>query len=266
MDSERIRRRERRLARAAAAAGLPAPANVPAAAPRPGVFVGPPARVVVTRVHGERVYFTVANPEDVIQAHHMAGAFYEPEELAIIARHFPIGGAFLDIGANVGNHTLYAAKFLHARRVVCIEPNPEAIALLRANVALNGVEGAVDLTHLGLGLSDHSGAGAGMRVPPRNLGGARMVEGRGDLRLERADALLAGERFDLIKIDVEGMELQVLAGLEGLLAQHRPKIFVEVDNANAEGFAAWTAGAGYGVIESFRRYRANTNHLIGPLP
>lgn len=231
-----------------------------------GVFVSPLAQVVRTSVLGEPVFFTVVNRRDEIQKHHLMGAFYEPEELAIITRHFPMGGRFLDIGTNIGNHTLYVAKFLRASRIVCIEPNPAAIAVLESNIMLNGIHRVTDTTHLGIGLTDHAAEAASMRVPAKNLGGSRVIEGSGDIRLERADVLLAGQEFDLVKIDVEGMELSVLSGMSGLLATHRPKMFVEVDNTNADGFEAWRKASGYQVLERFQRYSSNVNYLIGPQP
>ena len=229
-----------------------------------GVFVTPLAQVVRTTVHGEPVFFTVINARDEIQKYHLTGAFYEPEELAIIARHFPMGGAFLDIGTNIGNHTLYVAKFLRASRIVCIEPNPAAISVLESNIMLNGIQRVVDAQYLGIGLSDHASENASMRVPVKNLGGSRVIEGAGDIRLARADVLLADQMFDLVKIDVEGMELLVLSGMEGLLKSHRPKMFVEVDNANADGFHRWVDKVGYTVIEQFQRYPTNVNYLVGP--
>lgn len=233
---------------------------------RRGTFVSPLAHVVRTVIHGEPIFFTVGNPFDAIQRCHMEGRFYEQEELAIIARHFPIGGTFLDVGANVANHTVYVAKFLHASRIVCIEPNPPAIALLESNVWLNGLAKVVDGSFLGVGLSDQRKENVGFRYSGRNLGGARAVEGEGSIRLERADTLLAGQRFDFIKIDVEGMELAVLSGMSAMLATHRPKMFIEVDNGNAQGFAAWLEGSGYRVVEQFRRYSANINYLVAPVP
>jgi FkbM family methyltransferase len=233
---------------------------------RGGLFISPLGHVVRTTVLREPVLFTVNNPKDEIQKHHLQGAFYEPEELAMIARHFPLGGSFLDIGANIGNHTLYVAKFLRASRVVCIEPNPPAIAVLESNVWLNGLTRIVDGSHLGIGLSDSAQASVAIKYSSRNLGGGRVVPGDGGIRLERADSLLAGQRFDFIKIDVEGMEIAVLSGMSGLLATHRPKMFIEVDNANAAAFQTWLAEAGYQVLEEYKRYRTNTNYLIAPKP
>lgn len=233
-------------------------------AERRGVFVAPLARVVRCEVHGEPVFFTVANPRDEIQRHHLAGGFYEPEELAIIARHFPLGGRFLDIGANVGNHSLYLAKFLRAALVLPVEPNPLATELLLANLHLNGVAGRADLRFLGIGLSDHAAESSAVRAPRRNLGAGRLVEGEGGIRIACGDDLFAGMAFDLVKVDVEGMELQVLAGLEGLVRANRPKLFIEVDGLNDHGFRAWLDLMGYRIADQFRRYERNMNYLAEP--
>jgi Met-10+ like-protein len=58
------------------------------------------------------------------------GVFYEREELEIIATHFK-GGTFVDIGANVGNHSIFAAKFLGASKVIAFEPNPTAYVIFK---------------------------------------------------------------------------------------------------------------------------------------
>ncbi len=228
------------------------------------VYVAPPARVVRSRVLGEWVFFAVDNEKDVIQAEHAAGRFYEPEELEILRRHFPLGGRFCDIGANVGNHSVFAAKFLRARRVVLVEPNPLAIPLLTANIMLNGLEDVCDLSRLGVGLSDGAVAQASIRTGRNNLGGARVKEGEGEIPIRSGDALLEGEDFDLIKIDVEGMEMKVLAGLDGVLARNPVPIFIEVDQKNYAAFDQWAARWGYEKLEEFQRYPTNRNYLIRP--
>jgi len=212
-------------------------------------------------IEGRVVNFCITRPRDIIQSQHMKGRFYEAPELADLARVFPHGGTFVDIGANIGNHTLWAALFMGAGRVIAFEPNPKAIEILVPNVMVNGLSDVVDLSHLGLGLGAEASGGFGVERMPGNLGAAKLAAGTGDLRVERADSLLEGQTPDMIKIDVEGMEMDVLAGLSGVLSRCRPALFVEVDASNAGAFADWSAQNGYAVAKTYSRYEDNLNHL-----
>lgn len=236
----------------------------------PGQYLGPvtitpDCRVVRAVIWGQPVYFTLTNPKDVIQRQHQSGAFYEPEELEIIRRWCPPGAVFVDIGANIGNHSLFALKFLHVARLIPFEPNPVAIDILTSNLALNGELHRCDLTHLGFGLSDVAQAGLQIELdqPNKNLGGGRLVEG-GDLAVIRGDDALAGTHVDFIKIDVEGMEMRVLRGLAQTIAASRPVFFIEVDEAKRAEFLAWVTEAGYDIRATYRRYAVNENFLLVP--
>ena len=221
-------------------------------------------QVVRSVIWGEPVYFTITNPRDTIQRQHYAGQFYEPEELEIIRQWCQPGAVFCDIGANIGNHAIFALKFLRPAEVILFEPNPVAIAVLLSNLELNGVMDRCDLAHLGIGLSDHETAGMSVVAPGRNLGAGRLVHTGGTLEVRRGDNMLAGRHVDFLKIDVEGMEIGVLEGLAATIAASRPKIFVEVDRTNRAAFAAWSKANGYAARARFRRYRANENFLMVP--
>lgn len=231
---------------------------------RDAVYRTPMAEIVCSKVWGKPVFFTITNPKDVIQKKHAQGKFYEEEELEIIRRHCRPGMVFCDIGSNIGNHALFALKFLHVAKVILFEPNPVAIALLRSNLTLNGVMDQCDDQHLGYGLSDSSAQGLGMDVPGRNLGAGRMVEGSGDLEVIRGDDALAGQQIDFIKMDVEGMEMRALAGLRETIARTRPILFIEVDMENIDAFQAWVVENRYEVRDTYKRYRANKNFLLVP--
>ena len=230
--------------------------------------ITPTGQVVRSVIHGQPVQFFIANPSDTIQRVHARGEFYEPEELDIIRRWCPPGAIFCDIGSNVGNHAIYALKFMHASRVILFEPNPDAIALLLTNLGLNGLLPRCDTAHLGFGLSDHSADGKSIEVSGRNLGGGHITDSTepagGSISLRRGDDLLADVSPDFLKIDVEGMEIAVLAGLAELIARCRPIIFIEVDNRNREAFLRWVADNQYAARATFRRYRANENFLLVP--
>ena len=217
-------------------------------------------------VAGREVFFFVVNRQDEIQRHHAYGQFYEIEELEMIAQYFPRGGVFVDIGANVGNHTIYVCHYLHPMQVIVIEPNPVAIPILKINVALNGLQRQVDLSHLGVGLSDAPGK-ARACVPLDNLGGTEMhmTEEPDGLPLIRGDVILLQRRIDFIKLDVEGMEMRVLTGLAGTIAKWRPPMFIEVDDNNAAAFHAWVKTYNYVAVRKHRRYQTNENHMVLPV-
>ena len=228
----------------------------------PSVFVTPPCQVIRSVVWGEPIFFTVTNGKEKIQQHHARGQFYEAEELEIIRQYCRPGQIFCDIGSNVGNHAIFALKFLRVTKVIVFEPNPDLVEILLSNLALNGVLDLCDTSHLGFGLSDQAQSGLSIHAPNRNLGAGRLVEDGGDLAVIRGDDALAGQRVDFIKIDVEGMELKALSGLEETIRANRPTLFVEVDRENTDAFGDWVKAHGYAIKARFKRYRANENFLL----
>ena len=201
---------------------------------------------------------------DPIQNAWRRGEFFEQEELALLSGHVKSGAHVIDIGANVGNHALYFATRMQAARVVVVEPNPLALAPLVANVVVNRLTDVIDLGALGVGLSDVSQGGYGMKRHDRNLGATKMFEGRGRLEVHAGDDLFADETPDLIKIDVEGMEMKVLSGLEKIISTHRPVILIEVDGENDDAFQAWRSAHRYETVQTVRHSRKNCNYLVKP--
>jgi len=124
------------------------------------------------------------------------------------------GDTFVDVGANVGWFTLIAAKAVGPTgRVVAVEPEPRNAAKLRGNVAANGFG---NVTVLEKAASDTPGT---LSLHIADLGENHSVAdlgyGRGTVSVEavRLDDAITGP-VRLIKVDVEGYEAQVLAGLE----------------------------------------------------
>lgn len=219
--------------------------------------------VTTTQIKGEVIRFFVVNDSDIIQKRHAIGAFYEVEELAIISEFFDPGSTFVDIGTNVGNHAIYVSKYLRPGHVILFEPNPPAIEILTINLLLNGLLDKVNINHLGFGLAEIEGE-ATPKIPVDNLGGTQLVSASeaGTIKLARGDRLLANEPVGFLKIDVEGMELGVLSGLEQTIRRNRPRMFVEVENKNIPSFLAWAEARDYKVAKTFRRYRTNENFLL----
>lgn len=226
----------------------------------------PPMMITRARIGGRDLVICTNYEKDPIQRTLRGGAFYEAADLHEVAKFLPPQARVLDVGANIGNHALYFSTQCGAASVIVVEPNPVALAPLVANIVLNDLGGIIRTEALGIGLGARSRTGMTMSSRDHNLGGARMMgDPQGQLEIHPGDALFADESFDLLKIDVEGMEMRVLAGLEQTIARCRPLIFIEVDEANATAFADWCAAQSYVPRYEVQRYAANRNYLLQPI-
>lgn len=219
---------------------------------------------VHVRIRNRDVTFCLNTAPDPIQNAHRAGKFYEQTELDALLALLPTQATVLDIGANVGNHALFLALFGQAARVVVIEPNPPALEPLVGNVLANRLEGVIDLGFLGFGLGETDSEGWGMGHHRRNLGGTRMKPGGGSLRVRRGDDVFPDLMPDLVKIDVEGMEMAVLAGLERMIDRARPLILVEIRDTHRDDFRNWAQARGYRIDTPGKKNRQYTNFLLRP--
>lgn len=220
-------------------------------------------RVFISQVErfGVRPLFLVRHKEDWIQGHHFRGVFYSVEELSLISDYFT-PGTFLDVGANVGNHSVFAATALGADRVIACEPNPTASAILLCNIALNHLGKVIE--HVPFALSDRQGTALAVEKE-LNLGATQVMEGPGSLELRRGDDMFSHENITFVKIDVEGAELAVLEGLKETINRCRPNMLVEVDDRSRDGFEAFCRDARYKVAASLQAYAGQSNLIVVPL-
>lgn len=177
---------------------------------------------------------------------------------------------FLDVGANIGNHSIFFSSYF--KRVVAVEPNPLARELLKLNLQINGVHN-VDVRTVGL--SDRQ-ATAILSVCQDNLGASRLQElaiatselsGRiideVEIELLPGDNILESDiPIGLIKIDVEGWEHQVLIGLARTLERYHPVVVIEqlageIDpNTRSSAATDFLAGLGYRPFEFQQIFRS----------
>jgi len=152
---------------------------------------------------------------------------------AVIDAILAPGGTYVDIGANIGIHTLRAARRVQPHgRVYAFEANPETAARLRAHVSINRL---ANVTVFDVALSDHVGRGV-LKPGLEPHAGTFTLEphGRGarghEISTARGDDVLSRIRPRgrvLVKIDVEGHEFHVLRGLHGWLSANRPVVMME---------------------------------------
>jgi FkbM family methyltransferase len=176
--------------------------------------------------------------EGIDFAIYLMGAF-EPETVRAYGQIVRPGMTVLDIGANVGAHTLHLARLVgDAGRVVAFEPTDWAFAKLQANLALNP-EIARRVTPIQAFLVDRDDREVAAEVPaswpldgrdvhPKLRGRAMTVAGATATTLDAWLAQAKVEQVGFVKMDVDGHECSVLAGAAEMLARDRPTILLEI--------------------------------------
>src|SRR6516162_5531443 len=147
------------------------------------------------------------------------------------AQRLPANALFVDVGAHIGTHTIYALRTGRFARAVAFEPEPRNARLLAMNIEENGLSEAVTV------VGKAAGAAAGtavLHLHPRNTGAHAIdvppsVDGQSSLSVsvvrvedELAARGVSPSEVALVWIDVEGYEPQVLQGLAGLMAHVVP--------------------------------------------
>lgn len=168
------------------------------------------------------------------------------------------GDGFLDIGANFGFHTLFAAKKIGAKgQIVAIEPIPKNLRILRKNIQLNGIARNTRIEEAAI--SDSSAPFVAMGATaggPDVTAAIHLKPTEGTLKVpNRAwDSFSWSREFapNLVKIDIEGAELSALkSGVEFLKRVH-PILLIEVHvnllpefGATAEDLTDFLSRLGY---------------------
>lgn len=152
--------------------------------------------------------------------------FFEYDELEYLRDIIGQNKDILDIGANIGNHTIFFGKVLKAKSIHSFEPVSEFYDILKRNVSLNRLDDIVTPHNVALG--NESGKARIKYFNPDELGSTQIEENNeGDMILQRLDDF-EFDNIDFIKIDVETFEYNLLLGAKQTLAKHSPLIFIEI--------------------------------------
>ncbi len=195
-------------------------------------------------------------------------------EVDLLLELLPQGATVVDVGAFVGTHTLAFARHAGgACRVHAFEPNPWSFELLARNLDLNDVR---NVSAYRVALSDAAGAlgFAHAAESGGNFGHAELVDPREaeGLIVEATTLDAIGLRqCDLMKIDVEGMEADVLRGGRITLDRCRPIVYCEC-NALEQGWPVFGLMRQHGYacwghcFAAFNpdNFRGNAENLFGP--
>jgi FkbM family methyltransferase len=153
---------------------------------------------------------------------------YEPQETQLASRLLGPGMTVADVGANWGYFTLLCAHRVGATgRVLALEPHPRLVTLLAGNVGRNGLS-QVEVLRVAAGAAAGSTPFVGFDERGGNWGVSRAARGNDLTDFEAPAATLDGllderrlDRVDLVKIDIEGAEVDALQGMTAGLMRGR---------------------------------------------
>ena len=199
-----------------------------------------------------RFYLPYYNIDFIQKTIVSSGNYFEINNLNYICKQWHCGiigeviktKAVLDIGANIGNHTLYYTKECGAGSVYCFEPVKDTFATLKKNIEINGIENAVHLFNKGVG---HASCKAKISTYNKENIGGTIIEPSisGDIEVISIDELEIIEDIGLVKIDVEGFEIEVLKGMLKTLCRNKPYIAIEIRDRNFEEAQSILSSFGY---------------------
>lgn len=207
---------------------------------------------------GQKVRMWLPDADEWISRQIIHGTFYEEGVLRFLQKYLDKNSVVIDVGASIGNHAVFFGLF--CKKVYAFEPLKEAFDLMVRNVVENSLPN-IDVKNQAV--AARAGRLTLRRVFEKNIGMAYWWYAEEDFpkRLDHpilipyvgeatAEAVTLNEAIednvDLVKIDVEGMEMEVLSGARNLIDRCRPMLVVEVMPSRTDSeFLKWCRDNGY---------------------
>ena len=192
---------------------------------------------------------------------------YEPDIAAVFRSRLAPGATVLDVGAHIGYFTVLAAQAVGPRgTVISVEPQRRVRDELNRNIALNGL---TNVEVHGVAAYDAAGERQLYLEKPDSTGQASLRAGdhgpTETIQAQTVDQLVRGRDISLVKIDAEGAERNILAGMRETLTRCRPELVIEVTDGflrafghSADELHAYLGGFGYSAFEI-------TDHGLEPI-
>jgi FkbM family methyltransferase len=215
----------------------------------------------------------IVHRRDGIGRHIAKYGAHEPVVTAWIASHLKDSapGIFIDVGANIGWHTVHAARHQAVETVVAFEPEPLNASLLDQNLLINNIDNVV-ICACALGASSglarlhrYKNSNRGRHSLTRDYGyGSRLVPLR---ELDRElNSLGLGDRSILVlKIDVEGFEPAVIEGASQSLARTKAIVLEFSPSLSREGGLSIHAMIAQLHRSGFKPYSLASNGRLEPI-
>ncbi len=147
---------------------------------------------------------------------------YEKDEINILSKIIKKNSIIIDIGANIGNHSIAFSKI--AKEIYSFEAHPKTFEILKFNC-----QNYKKIKIYNIGISDKKGFLFFTKNKTYNVGGKQLrKKGAVKSKINKLDNLIKlKKKIELIKIDIEGHEYKALLGMKNLLKNNDSKLFIE---------------------------------------
>ncbi|MFI7481960.1 FkbM family methyltransferase [Kocuria sp. M1R5S2] len=180
---------------------------------------------------GRTFTFTGYSDDHIVQTLKRTARFYEHDLLDFLIGAVDGDGWLVDVGANLGNHSVYLATHSN-NAVIAIEPERDNLRLLRMNLEANSVVDRVEV-HNCATWDEHAQLSLHQNIPS-NRGTFRAdSDDQGGIAGVPLDEIIGNRRVAAIKIDVEGAEYRTLKGATTTLGEQHPILSVEIHTPHA---------------------------------
>lgn len=184
--------------------------------------------------------------------------FYEINTLNFIRENYGQIKKIVEVGANIGNHTLYYCSQLNAYQIYCFEPNKINRSVLEKNIELNHLESKVTVFDVALGEKQGTGVEKSFSISNTGMNRIEIADDKnaGNISIKPMDEY-GFENIDFIKIDVEGFEIPVLLGAKDTIMRNKPVVMIEVFENNIEFVDNYFLSMGYKLkhlTETYNRF------------
>jgi len=167
-----------------------------------------PLKLLHTKLNGPLFY---PSSDTIMSNAILTSGYWEPLESAWLAKNLKPDDCFLNIGANVGYHSIFVAKNIRQCHVISVEPNPIAVLILRVNQFLHNLEFEILECAIGPTSSEVE-----IFLDAYNFGDARVQKFLGASLVGKTQMYSVSDFFNdkprpnVILMDIQGMELSIL--------------------------------------------------------
>lgn len=228
--------------------------------------------------------FFLLTSDTIVSRSVQAYGEWTESEIEIIRQLVKPGDNVIDVGANLGCHTVPIAKIVAPQgTVLAFEPQPRIFQLLASNVLVNGLEnvrlfpmacasqpGTILFPEKDYSTRENFGATSVEHLQLDERGRSRIAKVGQSVPLGRIDDVFDLDHLKLLKIDVEGMEADVILGGKRTIENYRPILFVENElPERSEALLRLISSLNYDIywqiafFFSPRNFRGETRNLFG---